>query len=290
MSIVTLKEILVPSVARHCAVGAFDTVNQLYTEAIITAAEGLDTPVILMCIDELITMAPPKESWFRCLRDMVDEAKVPICLLLDHGKSFESCQVAIKRGFSGVMFDGSLLSYTENVRQTRAVVEMAHASGVSVEAEVGHVGGLEGPALNNPDGSDADEEGYTNPEDAMRFIEETGVDALAIALGTVHGIFKGKPKLDFNRLGTIRSMTDLPLVMHGGSGVSDEDFRAAVNHGINKINIFTGMSLAGGSAIKRAVENCKNDRLHFEVLCQNGADAVRSVVEHHIHIFGTRNE
>jgi fructose-bisphosphate aldolase, class II len=289
MPIVTLKEILTPAVSGNYAVGAFDTVNQLYTEAIIDAAEGLGTPVILMCVDELITMSPPKESWFRYFRDMADEAKVPVCLLLDHGKSFETCRLAVKRGFSSVMFDGSLLPYAENVRQTRKIVEMAKAAGLSVEAEIGHVGGLEGSALNNPDGSYVDKSGYTRPDDAVRFIDETGVDALAIAFGTVHGIFKEEPRLDFDRISIIRSMTNLPLVMHGGSGVSADDFRTAVKHGINKVNIFTGMSLAGGSTIREAVEKRKNDRLHFESLCKTGENAVRGVVEEHIRIFGTKS-
>ena len=165
----------------------------------------------------------------------------------DHGLTFERCMTALKLGFSSVMFDGSAKDYKTNIAQTREIVKIAHAFGATVEGEIGHVGDA-GAA----DGTVADE--YTTPQEAVQYIKDTGVDALAIAIGTAHGAYKRKPRLDFDRLRQIRTATDIPLVLHGGSGLSDEDFITAVREGIAKVNIFTDLCLAGERAVRQALE------------------------------------
>ena len=204
MSLVTLKEILRESIDKKYAVGAFDTFNPLMTEAILCAAEEEEKPVILMQIDHFFDERRDHGVYFRNIINMIEHMKTPVCLMLDHGESIENCMRAIHLGFSAVMFDGSMLPYEENVRETKALVRAAHACGVSVEAEIGHVGGLEGEA--DPEGSVADGSGFTEPEMAERFAAETGVDALAVAFGTVHGKYRGEVNLDFARLAKIRSL------------------------------------------------------------------------------------
>lgn len=183
------------------------------------------------------------------------------------------------------MLDASSLPLEENIEQTKKVVEAAHACGVSVEAEIGHVGGLEGGA--NLTGNVADSSGFTTPEMAVKFCSAAKPDALAVAFGTVHGVYKGTPHLDLERLHSIREQIDIPLVMHGGSGLSPDDFRAAVKNGINKINFYTGMTIA---ATKRAGEFIKekSGRVGFEDVCREAQAEMQKIVEEHIDIFGTQ--
>lgn len=167
---------------------------------------------------------------------MAEKASVPVATILDHGVSYEDCLRAIKWGCTSVMFDGSALPMEENIRITKKVVDVAHEVGVSVEGEIGHVGGDEGGAT--LEGMEVNADDYSTPEEAKYFAEQTGVDALAVAVGTVHGTFKGEPKLDIERLRDIRkAIGDLPLVLHGGSGLPASEFKKAVENGINKINI-----------------------------------------------------
>lgn len=284
MAHVGLKEILLESVRKTYAVGAFDSMNYLMTEAILEAAEEKNTPVILMFPGDVV-MRPGAEKFFRCTRMLVDQAPVPVTIHLDHGTNFEVCMKAIKYGFGGVMFDGSNLPIEENISITKKVVDAAHAAGVAVEAEVGHVGGLEAETAVGT----VDKTMYTKTEDAIRFVEETNVDALAVAIGTVHGVFAMEPHLDLKRLTDIRRNVDVPLVLHGGSGLSDTDFRNVVQAGINKINFFTGMSFAGVEGTGAILDKYskENKSLHvFDMLdaCKN---SMKKVVEHQIEVFGT---
>jgi fructose-bisphosphate aldolase class II len=160
---------------------------------------------------------------------------IPVVLNLDHGTSFDAVMKAIRLGFTSVMFDGSGLSYEENIRQTAEVVKMCHALGISVEAELGAVGGDEGGSLYGS----CDSSKFTDPSKATDFVTRTGIDALAVAIGNAHGKYRGEPKLDFPRLQAIQEQTGLPLVLHGGSGISDADFRKAISLGIHKINFYT---------------------------------------------------
>lgn len=279
MALVTLKEILDRAKEEQYAVPAFDTLDHVSAEAVISAAESANSPVIMMVPEVALPMINV-ESFFEDLVKMANRAKIPVALELDHGKSYDVLVKAIRSGFTGVMFDGSELPFEENVAMTKKIVEVAHAAGVSVEAEIGHVAGGEG---NMEEGSEVDESMYTKPEDAKRFAEETEVDALAIAFGTVHGVYKGTPKLDLERLTTIKNMVSVPLVMHGGSGVSDEEFQKAVKAGINKVNFFTEISMAAvASAV--AYGQKKECKLHFIELLLVAKKTVAERVGHYIEL------
>ncbi len=282
MSLVTLTEILAESREKKYAVGAFDTFDAMNTEAVISAAEEKNVPVILMVCDYSFE-APNADRFFADALNRCRTASVPVCMHLDHGPSFEAVMKAIHYGCSSVMIDGSSLSLEENVAITKKVVEVAHACGVSVEAEIGHVAGHEG---NTDDGNVADETAYTRLADAVRFYEETKVDALAVAIGTVHGVYKGEPKLDFDRLDAIREKIPVPLVMHGGSGLSEQNFKDAIRHGISKVNFYTGMSLAGANAAREYLDANKIADLGEAV--EIGYKASKDVVLKHLDIFGTQ--
>ncbi|MDU4171981.1 MAG: ketose 1,6-bisphosphate aldolase, partial [Citrobacter freundii] len=206
-----------------------------------------------------------------------------VVLNLDHGLHFESVVRALRLGFSSVMFDGSTLEYEENIRQTREVVKMCHAVGVSVEAELGAVGGDEGGALYGH----ADESLFTDPMLARDFVDRTGIDALAVAIGNAHGKYKGEPLLDFPRLDTIRQQAAIPLVLHGGSGISDDDFKRAIELGIHKINFYTGMSQAALSAVETRMANRQPLYDEFAELLLGIEEAITDTVSEQMRIFGS---
>ena len=243
--LVNLKDVLIPAQKGGYAVGLFNTTDTEMLEGVLAAAEELRAPVIigtaevLLPFGELKLIAPS-------VRAAAERATVPVVLHYDHGLTVERCIEALDLGFTSIMFDGSAGDADANIELTRKVVEMCHARGVTVEGEIGHVGNadVEGDQDNN----------YTTPEEAKAFVEATGVDALAVAIGTAHGAYKHKPCLDLNRLAEIRSTIDTPLVLHGGSGLTDDDFRNTIKNGIAKVNIFTDLCLAGERACKRALE------------------------------------
>ena len=242
--LVNLNDVLRDAQEKHYAVGLFNTTDTDMLEAAISAAEELRSPIIigtaevLLPYGELKLIAPAMVA-------AAKRASVPVVVHYDHGLTFDRCMEALSLGFSSLMFDGSTADYEENIRATREIVKIAHAWGASVEGEIGHVG--------NADAGDGEASDlYTTPEEAVAFVRETGVDALAIAIGTAHGAYKTKPRLDLNRLAEIRSALDTPLVLHGGSGLSDEDFRNTVAGGIAKINIFTDLCVAGVNAMRTA--------------------------------------
>lgn len=280
MALVTLKEILKEANEQYYALPAFDTVDHVSAEAVVEAAEAQNRPVILM-YPEAAFSTVNVDTFFPFLRRLAQRAAVPVALHLDHGQTLEAVMKAIHNGFSSVMVDGSSLPLEENIALTRKIVEIAHAAGVSVEAEIGHVAGGEGKF----EGSDVDESMYTRPEDAKTFCDATDVDALAVAIGTVHGVYKGVPKLDIPRLRTIKELVNIPLVLHGGSGVSDEEFAKAIAAGINKINLFTEISMA---AVKQSVDfaNQSDGKLHFAVLLQVGKKAVFDIATDYLQKFG----
>lgn len=285
MSLVTLTEILNESVEKKYAVGAFDTLDDNFTEAIVAAAEEQGLPVILMVPNFFADNRDERQLsfYFNRLLDRCQRATVPVCLHLDHGNSFECCVKAIHGGCSSIMFDGSSLPMEENMAVTKELVKIAHSCGVSVEAEIGHVGAPEGGDL---EASEVDTSTYTKPEDAKRFVDETGVDALAVAVGTVHGLFKGTPKIDIERLDRIRELVKIPLVLHGGSGLPEPEFQAAIEHGINKVNYFTGISLAASAAIDAKLKEF-NGKIHYIELIEAAHGACKAVVKEQMRIFGT---
>ncbi len=282
MSLVTMSTVLKESIAGKYAVGAFDTMDRVFTESILNAAEKKGVPVILMIVPPVLD-APDADLFMSYVVDRCIRSSVPVALHLDHGPTFESVVKAIHFGCTSVMFDGSSLPYEENVAITRKVVELGHACGVTVEAEIGHVAGHEGNML---DGNVADESAYTTVEEAISFYRDTSVDCLAVAIGTVHGVYKGTPKLDLKRLQEIRDALPIPIVLHGGSGLTEQDYKNLVAHGINKINFFTAMTLAASDAVRKLVG--EKDKLMMTDIIMAGQNAAEEIVSKHIEVFGTK--
>lgn len=245
--LVTMNEILLPAKQGGYGVGFFNAVNVEMARAIIGAAEELKSPVIVGTAEILL---PVMELQYVAdyLIPMAKRASVPVCIHYDHGLTFERCMEALRLGFTSVMYDCSTAGYEENVEQVAKMVEICHAMGATVEGELGHVGDNEGKGrLENP--SDY----YTDPDTAADYVKRTGVDALAVAVGNAHGEYKFPPKLDFGRIETIAEKTGIPLVLHGGSGLSDDDFKTAVKKGICKVNIFTDVDKAGKAGIEAGI-------------------------------------
>jgi len=242
--LVNLKEILKIAEEKKCAIGSFNTVDMANARAIIAAAEETDSPVIIM-------HAQVHEEMGLCTIEEVapmmlfyaKRAKVPVCVHLDHGTDMDYVKKGLELGFTSVMYDGSTLDEAQNIANTKHIREVADKYGASLEGEIGSMGARE-----SGDG-EATESIYTNPDDAVKFVKETGVDALACAFGTAHGLYTKQPKLDFDRLKKINEMIDVPIVMHGGSGVSDDDFRKVISLGVRKINYYTYMAKAGADAV-----------------------------------------
>ncbi len=247
--IVTLNEILAIGKEKQCAIGAFNTPNLECITAVLDAAEKLDVPVIISHA-ELHESVAPLAVIGPVMVQAAKLAKVPVCVHLDHCETLSYMDEALKLGFTGVMYDGSTLPYEENVANTRRAVAMAKEYSASVEAEIGQLASREGGTDENVGGPV-----YTDPELAVKFCAETGIDALAPSFGTAHGIYKSKPVLDLERVKVIAEKTGLPLVMHGGSGVSDEDYRTAIRNGIRKINYYSYMSKAGTQAVKAILQS-----------------------------------
>ena len=241
--LVTLKEILKLAEAKKCAVGSFNTPNFESIHAVLGAAEELNQPVILMHAQVHEEMGLCKmEEIAPLMLFMADRASVPVCVHLDHGTDLDYLKKGLDLGFTSVMYDGSTLPDDLNYANTQIAVSLAAQTGASVEAEIGSMGARES-------GEPGGESIYTAPDAAKKFSEETGIDALACAFGTAHVIYLKEPKLDFERLDQIHTLVNVPLVMHGGSGVSHEDYQKVISLGIRKINYYTYMAKAGGEAV-----------------------------------------
>ena len=248
--LVTLKEILKIAEAKKCAIGSFNTPNSATLKAVISAAEELNQPVIIMHaqVHEEMGLCNIEEI-APIMIFMADRACVPVCVHLDHGTDLAYIKKGLDLGFTSVMYDGSELETELNFANTAIAVEMAARCGVSVEAEIGSMGARE-----SGEKGITDESIYTDPEMAQKFAYETGIDALACAFGTAHGLYLKQPKLDFERLKKIESLVDIPLVMHGGSGVSHADYKKVIKLGIRKINYYTYMAKAGGEAVQNLAD------------------------------------
>ena len=243
--LVTLNDILPKARAEHYAVGLFNTTDSDMLEAAIGAAEELRSPIIIGTAEVLIPYGDLKLI-APGLIAAAKRASVPVVIHFDHGLTFERTLEALKLGFSSVMFDASAKEHDANLAETAEIVRIAHAFGASVEGEIGHVG-----VAANGDNDKTDM--YTTPEEAVEFIDRTGVDALAVAIGSAHGVYKTKPQLNIGRLTEIAARVKEPLVLHGGSGLSDDDFRNTIREGIAKVNIFTDICLAGQSAMQEGL-------------------------------------
>ena len=229
----------------HYAVGAFNVENMEMVQAVIAAAEEMHSPIIIQTTPSTLKYASP-ELYLANVKALANKAEVPIAIHLDHGNSFELAMQTFRCGYTSIMIDGSQKPFEENIALTSAVVRAAHAANISVEAELGSVGGKE-DSLDNGEG------GYTDPSKAKEFVERSGCDSLAVAIGTAHGVYKHAPKLDLNRLSAIREVVDIPLVLHGTSGVDDEVVKECVQRGICKVNYATDLRIAYTRGVKEVL-------------------------------------
>ena len=251
--LVNMNDVLIPAKKGKYAVGLFNAVNLELARGIIAAAESSQSPVIMGTAEVLLPYGPLEEVSYYLI-PMAKKASVPVVIHLDHGLKKETCLKALELGFSSIMYDCSTDSYEENVKKVKEMADIAHSYGATIEGELGHVGDNDGSAEGNSSLA-RPEDFYTDPKMAKDFVEKTGIDALAIAVGTAHGAYKLPPKLDFERIRTIANTVDVPLVLHGGSGLTDNDFKRAIEEGISKINIFTDINIAAVEAEFKKFEN-----------------------------------
>lgn len=270
-----LNDVLIPARKNKYAVGLFNAVNLEMARGIIAAAEETGSPVIMGTAEVLLPYGPLEDlSYF--LIPMAKRAKVPVVIHYDHGLTYEKCVEALKLGFTSIMYDCSTDSYEENIKKVKEMADIAHSYGATIEGELGHVGDNPDSAEENPsyEGKETDPSVYyTQPKQAKDYVLRTGVDALAIAVGNAHGAYKLPPKLDFGRIDTIANTIPTPLVLHGGSGLSDSDFNRAIEIGISKVNIFTDINVA---AVKAIVDNCKNTGKGMTEMIPYEIEAVRA--------------
>lgn len=290
--LVSLKELMEDAEKVGYAVGAFNVSNLESLMAIMQAAEETGRGVILNYAEVHAPFLSMEQAALIML-DAAKKAKVPVCVHLDHGSSMESCIQAIRLGFTSVMLDASAEDYETNVRETKEIVRLAHSVGVTVEAELGHIFSSDMGLAESPkeaetlESFDSAEDVYTDPATAKDFVERTGVDVLAIAFGTTHGIYTKKPKLDLERITKIKEAIDIPFVMHGGSGLSKEEFQTAIRNGIRKINYYTYMTLAGGRAVKEALDQKSPDEnIFFHDIPMIAVEAMKENVKEAIQVFG----
>lgn len=279
MSLVNSKELLLDAQKNQYAIGAFNVENMEMMQAVIAAAEAENAPVILQTTPSTLKYADTS-LYFAMANAVAEKASVPVVIHLDHGNSFELCQKAAKDGYTSLMIDGSKLPLDENIQLAKRVVEMAKTYRVcpSVEAELGKLGGKEDD-VEVKSGEDT----CTDPLEAVRFVEESGIDSLAVAIGTAHGFYKGTPKLEFERLAEIRNNVSVPLVLHGSSGIPDEDIRKAISLGICKVNFATELRAAYTDAVKTCIaqEPSVYDPKKYGALAR---EAVTALVRHRIRI------
>ena len=243
MSFVTSEKMLLDAQKGGYAVGAFNVENMEMVMAVIAAAEELRAPLMLQTTPSTIKYAG-LDMYLANVKAAAERASVPVCLHLDHGDSFDLAMRALRTGYTSIMIDGSHNVFEENISVTKAVADACRPSGIPVEAELGKVGGKE----DDLDGGEGN--GYTDPLEAKEFVERTGVTSLAVAIGTAHGVYKGVPKLDLDRLAEIRKAVDIPLVLHGASGLSEEAVVESIKRGICKVNFATELRIAYTDGVK----------------------------------------
>ena len=289
MALVSIKGILNDAREKHYAVPAFDVSSYKMARAVVDVAEKLRAPVILMGLTGDMT----EEQFDHMSVDMHSiavKATVPVCIHLDHAMDFDVIKKAIHQGYSSVMFDGSSLPLEENIAATKRVCDYAHMYGVSVEAELGHVGdGIVGKSESVAHGDQGHESTLTNADEMQRFIEETKVDCLAVSVGTSHGVYKCTPHLEFELLSKLNEVSAVPLVMHGGSGTPDDQMQEAIAKGISKVNIFSEILEAYYGAMKEFHNSQTNLALWTMTAEQSAVDALKTKIKEKYELLGAVN-
>lgn len=280
--LVNMNEVLLPAKKNHYAVGLFNAVNLELARGILNAAETMRSPVIMGTAEILFPYGPLEEVSYYLL-PMAKKANVPVVIHLDHGLCYDTCIRALELGFTSIMYDCSTDSYADNVRKVKEMADIAHSYGATIEGELGHVGDNEGSAEGNSRMTDPSCF-FTDPEIAKDYVDKTGVDALAIAVGNAHGAYKLPPKLDFERIRKIADTVNVPLVLHGGSGLTDDDFKRAIQEGISKVNIFTDINVA---AVKAEMEKFTNIEKGITDLIPAAVEAVKQESIKKMKLFGS---
>ena len=276
MALVTTKQLLLDAQKGGYAVGAFNVENMEMVQAVVAAAEELRSPVIMQTTPSTVKYAN-LNYFYENVKVAAQESSVPVVIHLDHGNSFELAMQAYRTGYTSIMIDGSHEGFEDNIALTSAVVKACHPGEVPIEAELGKVGGKE----DDLDGGEGDP--YTNPQEAAEFVERTGIDSLAVAIGTAHGVYKGVPKLDFSRLSEIRKAVSIPLVLHGTSGVPDEDVAECIKRGICKVNDATDLRIAFTKGINQVLKE-NPDTIDPKKYNAKGREEVRKYVMHKMKI------
>ena len=278
--LLNLKDILEYTKVNQSAIGSFNVYNLESIQAVVQAALAAKQPVIIS-FGESYTSHAPIEVIAEIVKIYCINAAVPFCLHLDHSKELATIMKAIRAGFTSIMYDGSALPLNENIRRSRQVVELSHLVGVSVEGELGY--------MNNEDGTSPDglclAEGYTTVAAAKEYTEQSGVDALAIAIGNAHGIYKGIPTLDFRRLEEIKRNIKVPIVLHGSSGIPAASLHKAIALGVRKININTEVSTKGIQTARSFLADHLDKNTRFETLAKAAEDAMSQTVADYINLF-----
>lgn len=284
--LVTMKEMLADAKKNHYAIPAFDVSNYEMMKAVLETCEEEKSPALLMGLgvdlqgrnmDLLASMVKGASEFFN----------IPVCFHLDHATDFEFIKKAINSGFSSVMYDGSVLPFDLNAKNTAEVVKYAHSKGVTVEAELGHVGNASVGSISET-GTDTDPgESLTVPSEVTKFIDITDVDALAVAIGTSHGVYQKTPELRIDRLNEITAVCDRPLVLHGGSGTPDDQMQNAIHHGITKINIYSDVLFALNQGLKGTLNTMSNPSTWPFIVYEDAMKMMKDVVKEKLHTFGS---
>lgn len=286
MALVNLNEMLKSASAGKYAVGMFDVSDLEMIRAVAEEAEALRSPVILGAL------GPDLEGcrldyWFAMAKLAAERASVPVCIHLDHANTLEQVKRAVDIGFSSVMLDASASEFEENIRRSAEVVDFVRGKGISVEAELGHVGN---GWVGSGEGSESGPDMLTEPDKVAEFVEKTGVDALAVSIGTAHGVYVKAPQLDIARLDMITAASDIPLVLHGGSGTPEDQLSSAIKHGICKVNIYSEMLSAWNTAMLEELKQLPHMAAWPAVLRKKPDAAMREVIRQKIRFFGSENK
>lgn len=284
--LVSMKEMLEDARAKHYAIPAFDVSNYDMMKSVLEACEEEHSPALLMALG-VDLQGRDMNLIASMIRSASDYFNVPVCLHLDHATDLGMIKRAIDAGFSSVMYDGSVLDFDNNSKNTAEVTKYAHAHGISVEAELGHVGNASVGSISET-GSDTDPgESLTVPEEVIKFVDITDVDALAVAIGTAHGVYKKTPELRIDRLDEIMSVCERPLVLHGGSGTPDDQMQTAIRHGITKINIYSDVLTALNKSLKDKLNAMENPATWPFIVFEDARKMMKEVAREKLRVFGS---
>lgn len=284
--IVTMKEMLADAKKNHYAIPAFDVSNYEMLKAVLETCEEEKSPALIMTLG-VDTKGRDLKLLSSMIKSSAEFFNVPVCLHADHATDIDFIKFACDNGYSSVMYDGSVLPFSENAKNTAIVTEYAHKKGISVEAELGHVGNGSVGSISETEADTDPGESLTVPEEVKQFVELTDVDALAVAIGTAHGVYQKTPELRIDRLDEIVSVCDRPLVLHGGSGTPDDQIKNAIEHGITKINIYSDVLFALNKGLKDTLNNITNPSTWPFMVYEDAMKMMKEVIREKIRKFGS---